>query len=399
MRNKLQKELNKLYDQIITHFQWSFLIIGVLCLLLSLIDIDECKIIKYIQDSLSQIGGIFISIPLISISFEKWRDKKSHLNEKYYLMNSTQLECGDELSKFEFFRFKGEGKILPIMKGEQLYNGDYSFKNMLINRIPLLENQTVLVYGTKLKFLAKIEDIFYESIAHGVNYIFSLVNPKAIGLTEEDIKDINESMDFIKMQIGKLKREHRNNIGSIEVRFTPYFTPHSFSSFVYKNKRKVRTLDFNFRDFDNSVVKYSQVFDTLSTNSGDHELEMLSDRLYEQYSCYYNRSLIAIKYPITEDLKFFVCGILEVPILGGFEKQVVLSGDTIPCIQINIITNEYIHLKIAEEFKKITGYEIKLKENISNNRADNEYCFIGQIISGEPKKNITLAKNGTILMN
>lgn len=391
MENKISRTINYLYNIIISNYQKLFCVIGIFCLLFSVLDINgESKSIEFLQNLMSQIGGIFISTSIISISFERWRDQKNHSEEKYYLMNSKILENGEELSKFNFFRFNDKGKILPIMNGEQLYTGIYRFENMLNSKIHLLKGQTVLVYGTKLKFLSKIEDIFYESVKSGVNYTFSLVNKQTVGITETDKIDIETSIQFIERQISKLKKLNNTKTGSIEVRYTPYFTPHSFSSFVYKNKRKVRTIDFNFRDSSNNqLIKYSQVFDTISSNIGDNELETLSDKLHEQYYDYYKKSNLAIKFPIPkEGIRIFVYGILENPIYGGIQGQLVLFEKEIPCICIK--EYKYINTLIEDIYKKKTGYDIEFKEDISNAGAKDIYSFIYKISSGEKSGNVTL---------
>lgn len=396
MTNKLRTKINELLNTIISHFQWSFGIIGIICLVFAYLTFNDgkevtnlTKFIDFTQDVVGQIGGILLSISIISLSFEKWRDQKEHLKEKYYLVNSQQLETGDELSKFDLFRCNGKGKILPIMDGEQLRSGDYQFKKMLVDKFNLLEGQTILVYGTTLNFLEKLNDIFCESVKSGVNYTFALTNPQLENLNDDEL---NVSIHFLNMQIDKLNKEKCTRAGSIEVRFTPYFTPHSFSSFVYKNNRKVRTLDFNFCNSDKNIIKYSQVFDTLSTNPGDRDLEIISDNLHNQYSSYYKKSLPALIYsPNKNEIKIFICGIKKEPISGGIKKQIVLCHDMIPCLSLeydNIQT--YIYVVASEQYKELTGYTIELKKDISVTNDVHTYCLVGEIMSGTAQKNISV---------
>lgn len=109
MRNKLRTKINELLNTIISHFQWSFSIIGIMCLVFAYLTFNDgkevtcfTKAIDFTQNIVGQIGGILLSISIISLSFEKWRDQKEHLKEKYYLVNSQQLETGDELSKLTY---------------------------------------------------------------------------------------------------------------------------------------------------------------------------------------------------------------------------------------------------------------------------------------------------------
>lgn len=396
MTNKLRTKINELLNTIISHFQWTFGIIGIMCLFFAYLTFNDgkevtnlTKFIDFTQDVVGQIGGILLSISIISLSFEKWRDQKEHLKEKYYLVNSQQLETGDELSKFDLFRCNGKGKILPIMDGEQLRSGDYQFKKMLIDKFNLLEGQTILVYGTTLNFLEKLDDIFCESVKSGVNYMFALANPQLENLKNK--RELKTSINFLKTQINKLNKENYTKAGCIEVRFTPYFTPHSFSSFVYKNNRKVRTLDFNFCNSDKKIIKYSQVFDTLSTNNGDRDLEIISDNLHEQYYGYYKKSLPALIYSSNKRISIFICGIKKEPIIGGIITKIVLLEKEIPCISLEYNNSRiYIHDAASKKYEELTGYIIELKKDISVTNDVHTYCLVGDIKSGEPKENISV---------
>ncbi len=385
-----KKKINSHLLEFIYSNQRVLLIVSIILIVVSAVfntlNIDKNYLyVDVLSLVLGQIGGSTLSIVIITFSYEKWKEKKEDTN-KYYLMNSSIFEQGAELTKYNFFQLFQGNKILPIMTSEQLYTGGYRFAKMLDNT-KLSIKTPVLIYGTSASFLSNNIDGLLKSVKSGISFSFALVDPHNKNISDNVRKEIELSIDAIQDIIMNLDKGKINGIGTLELRFSPNITLHSFSSFEYDNNRKVRTLDFNFlnKEADQDVpVKYSQVFDTISGQ--DKELEKISDMLYYQYLSLYNNSIPVLRYPIdNHNIKIYICGLRQ---KKQATKYVVVYEEHIPIITYDRIDSDFINEFVRDSYRHRTGYKIQLKFAV-NIKKENSYFLIGLVENTKSIENVS----------
>lgn len=332
----------KLKGIIINHFQFFFIIIGLLCLSLSLLQSDICIVQSYFIPFLREIGTFFLSTSILTIAYEKWRDS----NEKYYLM-SEDKEYGPKLNKIDFYYYKPKRKIMPILKQDESFFKSYGLVGLIERNLARLKGTNIFIYGTTLGFLKNqdYKDAFIKAIRHGINFQLVMVDPfpSEYDINENKIKRVAQgTLDVIK-DIVRIVSANKNRInycknGFIELRFVNSVSPNSFSS-VKLGNRYVRTLDFNFENIDNpdcGLTKYSQVFDfsAMDISEDEDEDNNLSDKLYSYYLSLYQKSILALCYPCTE-IVVYVCGVVRVyDNKINNKKRIITYRDKLPRIEI-----------------------------------------------------------------
>ena len=442
-------EKNQLIDIIIKNYQLLFTVIGIIIIILSIFIYSEeyARWQKILVDFLGQIGGILVSTVIVTIAYERWKEKKDASREKYYLMNSTILETGEELKKIDLYRYHPSGKIMPIMERDELGKTGYKFATLLFKNIDKLKGKTVFIYGTTLNFLTKTgdnKDAFKMAIKNGVNFKFALVDPqiyewevhdqKIIDSKKESQKSIRNVKNIIKEIISENYRS--KEIGTIELRVTSSISQYSFSSFMFSNGRSVRVLEFNLKK-EKEIVKFSQVFDELYKEEKDKYI--LSDGLFEQYYDCYKSGIIVLQYPFfncdktKEDrITVYVCGIRKYREDERTVKKVICMNGKFPKIEVginydyesnclnhisfhvnekagrdtkdkppvidssmlsdddykNAINNTILGV-VKNEYALLTGNQIQLKESIPfNDNHSNQVFLVGNILMGKNKENI-----------
>lgn len=405
----------ELIQFLINHIQWFLIILGAISLItchtLTTMVKDLHLIGKMACDCFKDLGGFCISTGLLAIGYEKW---KSALEKERYFMMCEDDEIKSKLDKIDFCDYKPEKKIFPIMENNEFYNSIYRLPNLLEKQ---RKGQTVFIYGTSLHFFEKkvYKDALFQSIERGVNFELSLVNPDSIENNDsfsDDIKmQAKSSMLTIQNLIDKITP--LNDCGYIEIRYTNIISPNSFSSLSLGKYRNIRTFDFNFGE-----KKYCQVFDFTrkeKNNSDNTENNMtIADNLYTYYHSLYEKNIIAYRYPVTEPIKIYVC----VPVKNNEIQKIICDHEGfLPCITIQNSksgagmedgkneTNELNDFPktIKNEFKKLSGVDIFLKESIRKTQEDkNSFLFIGKILSGnnsDKDKNVLDKINNTMILS
>lgn len=258
---------------------------------------------------------------------KKWNEEKN--NKHFFIMGPSTMTNGDKLTQFANIDYN-EGKILLIGNmSEGKIKEEYAFTTLLNgDNFKLLKKDVpVFSYGTTFTFLNKNKkpkyyEAFKKAIEKGMGLNVSIVYPeKMIADTkniEDTIGDSKQTITDFKKLISLFIKEKTIPTSPIELRLSRYFSPCSFSSFEFNNGRTIRTLEFNFMHEENNGVKLSQVHDN-PPGSEDKVHGKFSKYLYNRYNRLYKESFLALRYPM-QDITYYVLGIItDIP--NGSNKQ------------------------------------------------------------------------------
>lgn len=397
------KERNNLYDIIITNNKIFYIVFGIMLLgvtvIISILGNSGDGKIHYGWEILAnlsgQIGSVLVSIGLVDIAYQQWKEKKTS-SDQYYLMTDLEFS-GNELKKYDFFRDYPKKKIMPIVRRENLEDGAYKFSNILNNNMHHLIGKTVFVYGTTLGFLndgnKKNKKAFTDAVINGVNFNLAILDPH-INRKKDKIPRKNGDKSYVNTliqiidQIISENNKSNKAIGMIELRLTQSLSSNSFSSFEFvsgKKYRTIRVLDFNFKkeeDGDWISDKLSQIFDNLHMNKQDADEDTsLSKRLFDQYQGLYKRSVVELCFnPVNTNFIIYVCGI-DI----DTKKIILINTDKEPQIpQVKIdennvdTSNSSITKKVKNEYLESTKTNIQLKGSVPfTEEKKNVFFFIG----------------------
>lgn len=313
------KEMNSVIDRTIKYFKWIATIGGMALIVMSYViqgnDADKYIGWKISAQVLSTIGSSFFSIGLISISYEQWQKKKENLKaEKYFLMGSSFVGYGEELQEIANID-KDSGKILLIGEMDKTLKAEYGYTTLLGEKYIhlLLKNKPLLSYGTSFDFLGKND--YYTTIKtalkKGYGLCVSILYPDSKISDNDNIDQIvissQNTVRIFSRLISEYTTDNSKNIGQIELRLTRYFSPCSFSSVEFLNGRTIRTLEFNFMHEGQSGIKKSQVYDNNSKTTPHGEF---SQYLFNRYERLYKESILALKYPMNNEITYYVLGVI-----------------------------------------------------------------------------------------
>lgn len=364
---------NKLVEIVISYFHWFSILLGIVFVVIShilpqLLSADK-DISSLLQAVLTSMGGSLLSIGLVTIFYDKWKEQKEEETKaQFFLMSPTFLGRGEELKEIANIDRKS-GKILLI--GEMthdLVKKEYGFTTLLNNKnLPLLtKDKPLFSYGTSFQFLDKEKKVDYykaitTAIRKGVSLEVSILYPDESISDNENLDRIVESSkdtirNFIDLISSFLKDKHTkasNSVGHVELRLSRYFSPCSFSSLEYNDGRIVRSLEFNFMHEGDKGVKMSQVYDNKSSE-GTHE--QFSDYLFNRYRRLYRESIVALKYPMNNDIVYYVLGIIaDVPDKSKDQIKEAICDNNNNLIKIVVKMNdngEYITSSDANSMKE-----------------------------------------------
>lgn len=309
-------------------------------------------IFNFLAEMFNVVGGAILSIGLVNIFYQKWKDKEDNTskqlekavfrkmvkkfykkwteqqeNDQYFLLGSQSYSgSSDELQKIANID-KNSSKILLIGRiTEDPIKQEYAYTTLLNEKFELLRKDIpMLSYGTTFQFLNK--DIvkfqeyykaFKSAIERGLGLNVSIVYPskKVVDFGDIDgtttITDATTTIENFKNLISLFIKERTNLTSPIELRLSKYLSPCSFSSFEFKDGRTIRTLEFNFIHEDDRL---SQIHDNpseskIKESKGEKHLKF-SSYLFNRYNRLYKESFLALRYPMLEDITYYVLGIIR----------------------------------------------------------------------------------------
>lgn len=404
-------EFKKLCNIIIQYFQWISIIFGAIFVF---IGIYLKQLHGILGDLICNFGGTFLSIGLISVVYQKWKDRKdnamreflegqikeltsdfqNHIQsfdafrhdwekqntnkkeEKYFLMGSSFLGTGEQLQEIVNID-RHTGKIILIgSMSDNRVSKEYGFTTLLNgDNFKLLNlNEPLFSYGTSFYFLNEPKqrnyyEIIKKAIEKGMGLRISILYPDKNNTEMKNIDDYIEKsqttiQDF-KNLISIFINEKTDLSCTIELKLARYFSPCSFSSLEFSNKRTIRSLEFNFINEKGTKQKLAQVYDNKpSEDDKDNIHNTFSQCLYNRYNKLYKESILALRYPMTRkkgdviinnDITYYVLGTFsnELDNTSIMSKKIVLD-----------IEKKIFHVVVGQHIDTRFKYIVKTDNNI-----------------------------------
>lgn len=481
-----------IWNSVITHFQWMSILIGGFAIFMFYIinQYVENDIWKLIAQILNVFGGSLLSIGLVTIFYQKWKDQqdrekfqelkkqqtevKSCLNDidqqeresfqefkkqqtevksclngidqqdrenfhelkeqqtevkrllkeiasklekknndKYFLMGpSSYRGSGQELEEIaNIDTITGKILLIGSMSGGKIKE-EYAFTTLLGgDNFRLLEkNKPIFSYGTSFPFFNKKEmkpyyDSFEKAIKEGLGLNVSIIYPdEKIADIDNIKKKMNESGDTIKHfkdMISTLIKEKKEIDHPIELRLSRYFSPCSFSSVEFTSGRTIRTLEFNFMHEGNEGdggVKLSQIHDNPPKDKEDVHGKF-SEYLYNRYKRLYEESIVALRYPMKDDIIYYVLGIvIDVPNDSNEQSKYAIVDDNIPKLVVHQNQSDGC-LSVISNSTSI-DYNAEIKPKFQNTIIGNVLVGYKKQIGGivRPIKSFEISSNTFLLL-
>lgn len=419
------EEYNKLIRFVINHFQWISIVFGILCYFVVFVikkyNKEQSSWEYLVAEMLNVIGGAILSMGLVTIFYQKWKDKQDdkfkemvknfyeefqncefkelkgqqkevkdivedfrgkwekQSKKKYFLMGPSFLGNGEELKEIANID-KETGKILligDVTKDKSPIKKEYGFITLLKDK-NLKRGIPLFSYGTSFSFLDSTDPRGYygpitEAIKGGLGLKVSILypdkklvdNPNIENVIDKSIATIEDFKDLITLNI---------NSAPIELRLSREFSPCSFSSLEFDKGRTIRSLEFNFMHEGKEGEKMTQIYENYDNNNIH---STFSQYLYNRYERLYQESFLALRFPMDE-ITYYVMGILvdDMPEKSNTQIKETIVDATKQLIKIVIcLDGDILKVKVGDTKKFYSEEKIWEKyEGLENTIIGNVLC-------------------------